>query len=152
MFYPPNQTFRHARRWGLLSMNSFGLFLKKRPGKICGNFLAGTSELRERKHCFRVKVKCFCFFLVFGDEHERQFMRERGMDVCRNHKKSFLGPGSNLAALGLITGLQPGCPQGSCMISSSAKWAVYVGQGKGVYRWNSLLDRSTNRQLVFDQN
>lgn len=72
----------------------------------------------------------FLFFLAFRDEHERQFMRERGMAVCRNHKKSFLGPGSNLAALGLITGLQPGCQQESCVISSSAKWAIYHVTGE----------------------
>lgn len=73
----------------------------------------------------------FLFFLEFRDEHERQFIRERGIAVYRNHKKCFLGPGSNLAALGLITGLQPGCQQNSCAISSFAKWAVYSGTGEG---------------------
>lgn len=38
------------------------------------------------------------------------------MAVYRNHKKSFLGPGPNLAALGLITGFQPGCQRESHMI------------------------------------
>lgn len=74
----------------------------------------------------------FCFFLAFREEYERQFMRERKMAVCRNHKKSFLGPGSNLAALGLITGLHPGCQQESGMISSSAKLTLYCGTGEGV--------------------
>lgn len=46
-------------------------------------------------------------------------------------KKSFLGPGSNFAALGLIAGLQPGCQQESRVISSSVKRAVYCRTGEG---------------------
>lgn len=68
---------------------------------------------------------------MFREEYERQLMRERKMAVCRNHKKSFLGPGSNLAALGLITALHPECQQESGMISSSAKLTLCRGTGEG---------------------
>jgi len=113
-------------------MKSFALFFKKRPGKICGKFLTGPSELREKTLLQSQKVKCFLlFFLAFRDEHKRQFVRERQTAVNRNHKKSFLGPGSNLAALRLIPSLQPECQQESHTISFSAKWAIHCATGVG---------------------
>ena len=106
--------------------------LKEETWENLETFLLAQANCEKENITSELKSEMFLFFLAFRDEHERQFMRERGMAVYRNHTKNFLGPGSSLAALGLITGLQLGCQQESCMISSSAKWAIYCGTGEGV--------------------